>query len=207
MWFHLRLRAGHAHQKMAWFYEGSRSKSQATHSCLLSKGLVWNCLVALVYFVSKLVLWISRNSVICFSSISIATERTSSLEFCCRGAVDSVSAKYMCCLNWFEVDFKVIFLWPKQHSLKMLRSCDKRRFVNNLQWFLVLRFSMVSLLIQFLCSKLDCLKFLFDQSIVALCIHWVTCMPLSGHFEGVWLQDQCLMHCTETRLLSWIKIP
>ena len=32
-------------------------------------------------------------------------------------------------------------------------------------------------------------------------------MPLSGHFEGVWLQDQYLMHCTETRLLSWIKIP
>ena len=155
MWFHLRLRAGHAHQKMAWFYEGSRSKSQATHSCLLSMGLVWSGLIALVYFVSKLVRWISRNSVICVSSISILTERTSSLEFCFRGAVDSVSAKYMCCLNWFQVDFKGIFLWPKQHSLKMLRSCDKRLFVNNLQWFVVLHFSMVSLLIQFLCSKLD----------------------------------------------------
>ena len=73
-------------------------------------GLVWSGLIALVYFVSKLVLWISRNSVICVSSISILTERTSSLEFCFRGAVDSVSAKYMCYLNWFEVDFKGIFL-------------------------------------------------------------------------------------------------
>lgn len=75
----------------------------------------------------------------------------------------------------------------------MVRSCDKRLFVDNLQWFVVpfdkhifwLNFSAPNTL----------LKVPFQS--VCSCALGCICQ-LAGHFEEVWVQDQWLMCCTVT---------